>query len=67
LSVVPRTQLPAEFCTVSATGVVQVPGDNGAPSTHTPLGQWLRQASLHITLASLPAGQHLLVGSALDT
>jgi hypothetical protein len=113
LTVVPRAQLPACYCTLTATGVVQVcavsqyctaqtsssggllpvkalasmdapsehqqgnghqaccllcvvqvPGD-GEPSQHTPIGTWLRHASLHQVFAGLPAGQYMLKNSVL--
>jgi hypothetical protein len=43
---------------------LQVPGDS-TPSVYTPIGQWLRQSSMHELVASLPAGQHMLQGSIL--
>lgn len=43
---------------------MQVPGD-GAPSLHTPIGTWLRHASLDQVFAGLPAGQYMLKNSVL--
>lgn len=66
ICVVSRNRLPASYLTVSATGVVEVPGD-GTPSIHTPVGTWARHASLHDLLSGLTAGQQMLKGSTLHS
>eukprot|EP00775_Hariotina_reticulata_P001613 gene1613-1953_t len=63
LQVVPRNQLPANYCTISATGVVQVVA--GADSVFTPIGTWIRDANMHQLLKGLKAFDQLWLGNSL--
>ncbi|WIA31508.1 hypothetical protein OEZ86_002401 [Tetradesmus obliquus] len=64
LQVVPRAQLGASYCSVTATGIVQVPG-GGEPCMHTPVGLWVRGSSMHRILRGLPAFKQLWQGHAI--
>ncbi|KAF6250704.1 hypothetical protein COO60DRAFT_1629458 [Scenedesmus sp. NREL 46B-D3] len=79
LQVVPRNQLAASYCSITATGVVQVLMSAAAKSgtlayegarrgramLHTPVGLWVRGSSMHRILRALPAFKQLWQGHAM--
>eukprot|EP00879_Flechtneria_rotunda_P023368 GHRR01024718.1.p1 GENE.GHRR01024718.1~~GHRR01024718.1.p1 ORF type:complete len:686 (+),score=249.45 GHRR01024718.1:347-2404(+) len=65
LQVVPKSQVAGMYCTMSATGVVQVLG-NGVPSTHTSLGRWVRDAFMFKLFRGLTAFKQLWMGHSFN-
>lgn len=52
LVVVPRAQVGAEYCTISATGVMRM--RRGEQSEFMPLGEWIREKYLFNLVRSIP-------------
>jgi len=48
-----RAQVNAEYYTITASGVVYVPGDKNFETEFIPIGEWLRETSIYNLMRTL--------------